>query len=81
MIPSTISITTSFIAAYLTFRRSPYFALAYASNDIVLIVLWVLASFKDISYISVVICFAVFLFNDLYGFYNWQRLEKTQKAE
>ena len=79
MIPSTISITTSFIAAYLTFRRSPYFALAYASNDIVLIVLWVLASFKDISYISVVICFVVFLVNDLYGFISWLRMMKRQE--
>ncbi len=79
MIPSTISITTSFIAAYLTFRRSPYFALAYASNDIVLIVLWVLASFKDISYISVVICFVVFLVNDLYGFISWLKMLKRQE--
>lgn len=39
ILPSTISVTTSFLAAYLTFRRSAYFALAYASNDIVLIIL------------------------------------------
>lgn len=44
MIPSTLSVTTSFIAVYLTFRRSPYFALAYAANDVVLIVLWTLAA-------------------------------------
>lgn len=81
IIPSTISVTTSFIAAYLTFRRSPYFALAYASNDIVLIVLWVLASLKDISYISVVICFIVFLINDLYGFISWLRMQKRQEKE
>ncbi len=81
IIPSTISVTTSFIAAYLTFRRSPYFALAYASNDIVLIVLWVLAALKDISYISVVICFVVFLINDLYGFISWLRMQKRQEKE
>ncbi len=79
LIPSTLSVTTSFLAVYLTFRRSPYFALAYALNDIVLIVLWVLASLTDSSYISVVICFIVFLVNDLYGFINWKRMEKTQK--
>lgn len=79
LIPSTFSVSTSFLAAYLTFRRSPYFALAYASNDIVLIVLWVLASFKDISYISVIICFVVFLVNDLYGFINWLRMMKRQE--
>ncbi|MBE6815210.1 MAG: nicotinamide mononucleotide transporter [Ruminococcaceae bacterium] len=79
LIPSTFSVSTSFLAAYLTFRRSPYFALAYASNDIVLIVLWVLASLKDISYISVVICFIVFLVNDLYGFISWLRMMKRQE--
>lgn len=79
IIPSTISITTSFIAAYLTFRRNPFFALAYASNDVVLIVLWILAALKETSYISVVICFIVFLINDLYGFISWLRMQKRQE--
>lgn len=78
MIPSTLSITTSFIAVYLTFRRSPYFALAYAANDVVLIVLWILAAKEDISYLSVIICFVMFLVNDLYGFISWKRMEKRQ---
>ncbi len=78
IIPSTISVTTSFVAVYLTFRRSPYFALAYASNDIVLIVLWILASLSDIRYISVVVCFVAFLFNDIYGFISWQKMQKRQ---
>lgn len=79
LIPSTLSVTTSFLAAYLTFRRSPYYALFYAANDIVLIVLWVLASLTDISYLSVVICFIVFFVNDMYGFISWKRMEKRQK--
>ena len=62
MLPSVLSVTTSFVAVYLTFRRSPYFALAYASNDIILIILWTLASFEDIRYISVVVCFVAFQF-------------------
>lgn len=78
IIPSTISITTSFIAAYLTFRRSPYFALVYAMNDVVLIVLWTMATISDISYLSVIICFVMFLINDLYGFINWKRMQKCQ---
>lgn len=78
ILPSTISVTTSFAAVYLTARRSPYFAIAYAANDVVLIILWILASFSDPSYISVVICFAVFLANDLYSFINWRRMEKKQ---
>ena len=78
LIPSTFSVSTSFLAVYLTFRRSPYFALAYAVNDIVLIVLWVLASIEDTRYISVVVCFVAFLFNDIYSFINWQRMKKRQ---
>ena len=80
MIPSTLSVTTSFIAVYLTFRRSPYFALAYAANDVLLIVLWTMAAVEDISYLSVIICFVMFLVNDLYGFISWKRMEKRQMA-
>lgn len=81
LIPSTISVTTSFIAVYLTFRRSPYFAIAYAANDAVLIVLWTIASFSDISYLSVVVCFLAFFINDVYGFINWNRIKKLQKKQ
>lgn len=79
LLPSTISVATSFAAAYLTARRSPYFALLYAMNDTVLIILWILAAKEDISYLSVIICFVMFLVNDLYGFISWKRMEKTQK--
>jgi len=79
LIPSTLSVTTSFIAAYLTARRSPYYALAYGVNDIVLIILWGLASIYDVSYISVLTCFVVFLANDLYGFAAWIKMEKLQQ--
>ena len=78
---STLSVTTSFIAVYLTFRRSPYYAIAYAVNDIVLIILWAFATLRDPSYISVLVCFITFLFNDLYGFINWKRIEKRQLLE
>lgn len=78
LIPSTLSVTTSFMAAYLTFRRSSYFAFCYALNDIVLIVLWFLAAMKDISYVSVTVCFAAFLVNDMYGFFSWKKMQKRQ---
>lgn len=80
IIPSTISVTTSFLAVYLTFRRSPYFALAYAANDIVLIVLWILASLYDKRYLSVAVCFAAFLVNDIYGFLSWRKMKIRQEA-
>lgn len=78
LIPSTISVATSFSAVFLTYKRSPYFALAYAANDVVLIVLWTLAAFADISYLSVIICFVMFLVNDLYSFTNWLKMRKRQ---
>lgn len=78
LLPSTFSVTTSFLAVFLMYKRSPYFALAYAANDIVLIILWILASIADISYISVVICFITFLVNDIYSFINWKRMQKKQ---
>ena len=80
LIISTLSITTSFVASYLTFCRSPYYALAYALNDIVLIVLWVLAVLESISYLPMVLCFVMFLANDIYGFYNWRRMQKRQRG-
>jgi len=79
LVLSTISVTTSFAAVYLTFRRSPYFALAYGANDVVLIGLWIIASFYDVRYVSVVVCFVAFLFNDIYGFISWQKMKKRQE--
>lgn len=75
---STISVTTSFLAASLTMLRSSYYALGYAMNDIVLIVLWVLASLKNPAYIPVAVNFAIFFLNDLYGFVSWKKREAVQ---
>ena len=79
LIPSTLSVTTSFLAVYLTFRRSVFYALAYAANDVVLIFLWILASVQDISYLSVIICFVIFFANDIYGFVSWLKMKNRQE--
>lgn len=78
---STASIATSFFASALTFLRSPYYALAYAANDVILIVLWILACMIDISYLPMCACFTMFLLNDSYGFYNWNRMKKQQMSK
>lgn len=75
---STVSVTTSFLASWLMLFRSPFYALAYAANDAVLVTLWVLASLENIAYLPVVVCFAIFFVNDAYGFFNWSRLLKRQ---
>ncbi|MBQ3108253.1 MAG: nicotinamide mononucleotide transporter [Clostridia bacterium] len=81
LIPSTISVTTSFVACYMSMLRSPYYAVGYSFNDIVLIVLWILASIRDISYLPMVFCFVMFLVNDGYGFWNWLRIQRRQETE
>jgi nicotinamide mononucleotide transporter PnuC len=75
---STISVATSFFASALMLFRSPFYALAYAGNDIILIVLWVIAALSDISCLPMVVCFSVFLLNDLYSLYNWSKMKKLQ---
>lgn len=81
LVMSTLSVTTSFLAVYLTFRRSHYYALAYAVNDLVLIILWSYATMQQRSYASVLVCFVVFFFNDVYGFVSWRRMKQRQRRE
>jgi len=70
---STLSVMTSFIASYLTMRRSEYYAIGYSLNDIVLIMLWITAGNP-----SMTVCFLVFLANDVYGFLSWAEMKKRQ---
>ncbi len=81
LILSTVSVTTSFMASYLTWRRSSFYALAYSANDCVLIGLWILASLEDPGYLPMIFCFVMFLCNDLYGFFNWKRIQRRQERE
>ena len=80
LVLSTVSITTSVLASTLLIFRCRFYALAYVLNDIVLVGLWVLASMEDSSNLPMVFCFITFLFNDLYSFVNWKRIENRQKT-
>ena len=40
--------------------------------------LWVMAALSEVRYISVAVCFAAFLVNDLYGFLSWRKMGKRQ---
>ena len=81
LVPSTISVTTSFAAVFLTYKRSPYYAIAYSFNDIILIVLWMMAGMEDMKYFSVVVCFIIFLVNDIYGFLSWKKMQNKQNVD
>lgn len=78
LLPSTVSVMTSFLAVYLTYKRSSYYAVAYAANDMVLVFLWLMASVVNRMYLSVAVCFGVFLLNDIYGFISWQKMKERQ---
>ncbi len=78
---SAVSVAPRFVAASLSILRSPYYALAYAANDVVLIGLWIYASVAFISYLPMVFCFLTFLVNDLYGFFSWRKMERRQRSE
>lgn len=81
VIISTVSVLTSFIAAYLTARRSRFYAIGYGANDIVLILLWSMASYENRTYLPMVICFIAFFVTDMYGFINWSIMTKKQNSE
>lgn len=77
---STLSVSTSFFASILLIMRSPFYAVAYAVNDLVLIGLWVFATIESVSYLPMVLCFTTFLINDGYGFWNWKRMQSRQET-
>ncbi len=81
LLVSTLSVATSFLASALSFQRSPWYAMAYAANDVVLVILWGIACAKDPTAIPVLVCFAVFLINDLHGFFSWQKMKRVQEEE
>ena len=78
---STLSVTTSYLASMLTIFRSRYYAIAYALNDIILIILWILATMENINYMPMIICFIIFLVNDTYGYIHWKVMEERQQKD
>lgn len=80
LILSTLSVATCFAAAYLSARRDRLRSIGYASNDVVLIIMWSLKALDGSSNWSVTICFAMMMLCDLYAFVNWQRIERRQQA-
>lgn len=79
LIVSTMSVATSFMAAALMFLRSRFYAIAYMSNDLILVVLWLFAARTDASYLTMAVNFMIFFINDLYGFFGWKAIDKKQK--
>lgn len=81
LIISTVSVTTSMLASCLTFLRSPFYGLGYAANDVVLIVMWIMATVNNMAYLPMVMCFALFFIYDLYGFFSWTAMRRKQQKQ
>ena len=78
LIVSVISVSISAAGGYLIIKRSPYYALLYMINDIVLAVLWGLAAKEAHQYLPLAISFIGYFASDTYGFINWIRLRRNQ---
>ena len=72
---ATLSVATSFSAAWLTGKRSAFFNLAYAANDVVLIFLWAFTAGQKEGFTPLLINFLIFLVNDVYSYICWQKRE------
>lgn len=82
LIISTISVIASLFAVYLQVRRSRYSFSFYLINDIILIILWGIPVFKgNFILFPMVINPIINFINDLYGFYNWKKMEKIQRCK
>lgn len=79
---SSLSVIDSLFAIYLGIRRSKFSFYFYVINDIILILLWGIPVVKG----SLILLPMVFnplinLINDMYGIYNWKRLENEQRVK
>lgn len=82
LIISSLSVIDSLFAVYLGVRRSKYSFYFYVINDLILIALWGIPVIGG----SLILLPMVFnplinLINDLYGIYNWRKLERIQGRE
>ena len=76
---SSLSVIDSLFAIYLGVRRSKYSFYFYVINDIILILLWGIPVISGaLILIPMVFNPLINLINDIYGIYNWKKLEKVQ---
>lgn len=78
LVLSTLSVVTSFTGLYLTMRRSVNFSLAYLCNDLIVLSLWLISAADNRKYFALVICFSIFIINDVYTYWNWLAIKKSQ---
>lgn len=79
---SSLSVIDSLFAIYLGVRRSKYSFCFYVVNDLILIILWGLPVIGgSLILLPMVFNPTINLINDIYGIYNWKKLEKIQEGK
>lgn len=82
LLVSTFSLVASFIASYLTARRSENGFIGFIINDLILIVLWGIPVVSgNYLVITALLCPILLLINDIYGVFNWRKIKEEQKEE
>ncbi len=79
LIVSTLSFVSMLPAVYLLARRCKWNQIAFLINDIFLVILWIrLAVSGNTTFIPMVICFLFQTIYDIYGLFEWFKLENKQ---
>ncbi|MBP3431269.1 MAG: nicotinamide mononucleotide transporter [Clostridia bacterium] len=77
---STFSVGTSILASYMMIRRSELNFVCYIINNFICIAMWLsVMQQADVSYVTVLVNYIVFLFINVYGVVNWLLLKKKQR--
>ncbi len=83
LILSTASLAISVLANYLTMRGSKFQFLAYMGVNILCLVMWIMplasGQANGTTFVPIAVSMLAFFVNNIYGFINWLKLEKSQK--
>lgn len=80
LIISTLSFISMLPALYLLIRRCKWNQVAFLLNDMFVICLWIVLVINgNLSYVPLVVCFIFQMIYDIYGIFEWIKLEKKQQ--
>lgn len=79
LVVSTFSFVSMLPAVYLLARRCKWNQFAFLLNDFFVIVLWIVMSTSSLIFVPMILCFFFQLVYDVYGIFEWFKLEKKQK--
>lgn len=82
LVLSTASLTISLLASYLTMRGSKFQFFPYIIANVLCIIMWIMplasGQANGTNFVPIAVCTVAFFVNNIYGFINWLKLEKSQ---